>query len=42
VGVAVLRWCQWREDLLQARGRTDLIRREEQRDRQLAISGRSE
>jgi preprotein translocase subunit SecA len=42
VGVAVLRWCQWREDLRQARGRTDLIRREEQRDRQLAISGRSE
>lgn len=42
IGVAVLLWCQWREDMRQARGRTDLMRREEQRDRQLAISGRSE
>ena len=42
LGVAILRWCQWREDLRQAQSRTDLIRREEQRDRQLAISGRSE
>lgn len=42
LGVAVLRWCQWREDLRQAQGRTELMRREEQRDRQLAISGRSE
>jgi preprotein translocase subunit SecA len=42
LGVAVLRWCQWREDVRQANGRTELMRREEQRDRQLAISGRSE
>ena len=42
LGVAILRWCQWREDLRQAQSRTDLMRREEQRDRQLAISGRSE
>ncbi len=41
-GVAILRWCQWSEDLRQARGRTDLLRREVQRDRELAISGRSE
>lgn len=42
LGVAILRWCQWREDLRQAHGRTELMRHEEQRDRQLAISGRAE
>jgi preprotein translocase subunit SecA len=41
-GIAILRGCQWLEDLRQARGRIELIRREAQRDRELAISGRSE
>lgn len=42
IGVAILLLCQWREDVRQARGRTSLVKQEQQRDMQLAISGYAE